>query len=104
MPDRATVLARVSDIRPLDAVLATEGAFKGTATELLRSVMADPEQSFEARLACAHSLARSEPPAETGSPLDKLTVAQIEALLALSRELRERQQPPLLEAEPTEGD
>jgi hypothetical protein len=59
-PRRNPTLARVRSIRSKREVEADVDAWRGSARELIETVMRDPDQSLEVRLTCADKLMRLE--------------------------------------------
>jgi hypothetical protein len=101
--DRATVLRRVPSIRSLAEIERDARAFKGTAAELMEAVMRDPDQELQTRLLCASALLKQPRPENA---LERLTVAELDVLIAAARAIAVADGPPLLEgsAEPAEAE
>jgi hypothetical protein len=59
-PHFSTILRALPAVRPLEEVLADVRAWQGTALQLIESVMRDPNNLLDIRLACADRLLRHE--------------------------------------------
>jgi hypothetical protein len=96
---RAAVLARIPRVRSLQEIRADPRWLGTSMTTLMRCVAEDPEQPLDMRLACAERLLRLELDRETGSPLERLSVSELSALIEFVRAERAREEQRRIEAE-----